>query len=58
MIDGISIIADDQLDYIAGGPWPLVARAVAWAVTSGAVASAANDLVELGESLHDAVCVH
>ena len=58
MTDSIVLIADDQLDFIAGGPWPLVVRAVAWAVGTGAVASAANDVVELGEKLHDAVCPH
>ena len=58
MTQQITILNDEELDMVAGGPWPLVARAVGWAVASGAAASAVNSIIETGEKIHDAVCKH
>lgn len=58
MTQQITLLTDDEMDMVAGGPWPLVARAVGWAVTSGTAAGAINELIETGEKIHDAVCKH
>jgi lactobin A/cerein 7B family class IIb bacteriocin len=58
MASYITDLNNEEIDMVAGGPWPLVARAVGWAVTSGAAAGALNELAEFGEKIHDAVCKH
>ena len=48
---------DTEIDAVAGGPFPWAA---ALAIAAGAyvITQAANEIIETGEKIHDAVCPH